>query len=87
MNTPTGVVLQQTFEEWNRKVLFKKSHAKYNKLDPRYLMLIDSLFCNPKLAGKIYKATKMMRLKSNQVKILITHKARVAGYKPHVWFD
>ena len=28
-----------------------------------------------------------MRLQSNVGKMLITHRAQVAGYKPHVWFD
>ena len=28
-----------------------------------------------------------MHLHSNRGKIIITHKAQVASYKPHVWFD
>ena len=28
-----------------------------------------------------------MRLQSNGDKMLITHKAQVDGYKPHVWFN
>ena len=28
-----------------------------------------------------------MCLQSNRGKMLITHKAQVAGYKPYVWFD
>ena len=28
-----------------------------------------------------------MCLQINRGKILITHKAEVSGYKPHVWFD
>ena len=43
------------------------------------------LLCNPKLVGKIYKANKNIRLQSNGGKMLITHKAQVDSYKPHVW--
>ena len=28
-----------------------------------------------------------MRLHSKGGKMFITHKARIAGYKPHIWFD
>ena len=45
------------------------------------------LFYNTNLVEKNYKANKNMRLQSNRLKILITHKAKVACYKPHVWFD
>ena len=89
MTNPTGVVLQQAFKERNRKALSKKSHAKSINLNLRNFILIDSqptmdLFCNPKLVGNIYKSKKKMRLQSNVGKMLITHRAQVAGYKPHV---
>ena len=42
--------------------------------------------CNPKLVGKNYKTKKKMRLQSNGGKVIIAHKAQVAGYKPRVWF-
>ena len=92
MTTPTGVVLQQAFEERNRKLLFKKSHAKSIKIDLRNIILLDvqsnmDLLFNPKLVGNIYKAKKNMYLQSNGGKMIITNKAQVAGYKPHVWFD
>ena len=45
------------------------------------------LFYNPKLVGKIYKAKKNMRLHSNGIKMLITHKSQLSSYKPHAWFD
>ena len=64
VNTPSGVVIQQGFEEHNRKVLFKKSHARSINLDLSYISLlyIQSTmdpFCNLKLVGKIYKAKKI----------------------------
>ena len=92
VTNPTCVVLQQEFEERNRNLLFKKSHAKSIKLDLRNVILLDNQstmdqFCNPKLVGNIYKANKKMCLQINGGKMLITHKAQVAGYNPCVWFD
>ena len=86
------VLLHQAFEEQERKLLFKNIHAKSIKVKLRNAILLDSqytmdLFYNIKLFGKIYKAKKKMRLRSNGGKILISHKAQVAVYKPHVWFD
>ena len=92
MTTPTGVVLYQEFEKRNRKVPFKKSHSRSIKIDLRNVRLIDGqstmeLFYNTKLVVNIYKANRNISLQSNGGKMLITHKAQVAGYKPHVWFD
>ena len=89
VTNPTVVVLEKAFEERNRKVLFKNIHAKLFKLDLRNAILLDSqsnmdLFCNTKLVGNIYKTREKMQLQSNRGKMLITHKAQVAGYKPHV---
>ena len=72
--------------------MFKKSHAKSIKLDLRNVILLDSqstmgLFCNFKLVVNIYKTKKNMRLQSKRVKMIITQKSQVAGYKPQVWFD
>ena len=74
-----------------QKQLFKKSHANSIKLDPRNVILLErqstmELFCNSNLVGKVYKAKKKMCLHSNGGKVLITHRAQIAGYKPHVWF-
>ena len=44
------------------------------------------IFCNPKLVGNIYESKKKLRLQSNGGKILITHKAQVAGYNTNLWF-
>ena len=92
MTTPTGVVLHQSFEEHKRKLILKKSHTKYINIELRNVILMNrqstmGLFCNPKLVGNIYKAKKKMHLKSNRGNMIITNKAQVAGYKPHVWFD
>ena len=92
MTNPTGVMLNQAFEERNRKLLFKKSHTKSINIDLRKFFLLYSqstmyLFFNTKLVGNIYNAKKNMRLQSNGGEMLITHKAYVASYKPHVWFD
>ena len=83
------MVLHQVFEYQNIKVRFKKSHTNSIKIDLRKVILLESqstmdLLCNPKLIGKIYKAKKKIHLQSNRVKMIITHKAQVAGYMPHV---
>ena len=44
------------------------------------------ILCNTKFDVKTYKANKKMRLQSNGCKMIITHKAQLACYKPHVWF-
>ena len=69
--------------------MFKKSHTKSIKIDLKNLILLDSQstmdpFCNPKLVRKIYKSKKKMRLQSDGVTMLITHKTQIDGYKPHV---
>ena len=92
VTNPTGVVLQKAFEEWNRKLLFKKIRAKSIKFDLRNIILLDrqftmDLLCNPKLIGNIFKAKKNMRLQSSGGNMGIPHKSQVAGYKPRVWFD
>ena len=92
VTTPICVLLQQVFEERNRRVMLNKSNAKSIKLDLSKIILLDiqstmDLFCTPKLVQKFYKDKKKMRLQSNRWKMLITHKAQVARYKPHVWFD
>ena len=59
------MVLQQVFEEHNRKVLFKNSHANFIKPDLKNIILLDikstkELFCNTNLVGDIYKAKKQL---------------------------
>ena len=77
---PKGVVLQQEFEEWNRKIMFKDIHAKSVKLELRNVILlvnqyIMDLLHNPRMVGNIYKAKKKILLQSNGGNMLITHKA------------
>ena len=92
VTTPTVLVLQQEFEDRNRKVLFKNIHSDSIKLDFRNVILLGKqstmdLLCNPNLVENIDKANKKICLQSNGGKIIITHRAKVVGYKPHVWFD
>ena len=89
VTTPTCVVLQQAFEERNRRLTFNKSHYKSINIELRNVILLDSQstmdqFCNPKLVGNIYKAKKKMSLQINGCTIVINHKAQVDGYNPHV---
>ena len=61
--TPTGVVLNNALEAWNRKVMFKKNHTKSTNIDLRNVILLDikstmDLFYNIKLVRKIYKEKK-----------------------------
>ena len=92
VTTPTAMVLQKTFEQRNRKLMFKKIHANSIKLDLRNVILLDSqstmdIFCNLNLVVNIYKSKKKMCLQIKKGRIIITHKSQLAGYQPHVWFD
>ena len=69
VTTPTGVLIHQVFEEQNRKVLFKKSHGNYIKIDLSNVILLErkstmDLFCNPKLFGKIYNTKKQIAFRA-----------------------
>ena len=84
VTTPTGMVLQQAFEEHNIKLMFKESHSKSIKLDISNVIILDSQstmesFWNTKFVRNTYKDKKKMQLQSNRGKMLITHKAQVAG--------
>jgi uncharacterized protein YodC (DUF2158 family) len=45
------------------------------------------LICNPALVKKMFKSNTSMRLKSNGGTMMVTHKAKVAGYHTHVWYN
>ena len=45
------------------------------------------LICNPALVKKTFRSSKSMRLKSNGGTMVVTHKAKVAGYHTHVWYN
>ena len=87
MTAPTGVVLQQKFEEQNREIMLKKSHANSIKIGIRNVIPLDSqstmdLFCNSKFVENIYNYKKKMRLHNNGGKMLTTRNTRVASYNP-----
>ena len=42
VTTPTGAVLHQSFEEWNRKVMFKKSQVNSINFELRKIILLYS---------------------------------------------
>jgi len=72
--------------------LFKQAHGGKFELDLREVILLDSqltmdLICNPALVKKTFKSSHAMKLKSNGGTMTITHKAKVAGYHAHVWYD
>jgi uncharacterized protein YodC (DUF2158 family) len=72
--------------------LFKQTHGTKIKLDLREIILLDSqstmdLICNPALVKKTFKSNTNMRLKSNGGTMIVTHKAKMAGYHMHVWYN
>ena len=45
------------------------------------------LFCNQALVTDTYKSSSSVRLKSNVGTMLVTHKAKMAGYCKNSWFS
>ena len=45
------------------------------------------LFFNQALVTETYKSRSSMRLKSNGGNMLVTHKAKMAGYHKNIWFS
>jgi len=45
------------------------------------------LICNPALVTRTFKSGTSMRLKSNGGTMTVTHKAKMAGYHTHVWYN
>ena len=85
-------MLQQAPENSINKVLLEKKHAESIDLNLRKFILIDSqstmdLLFNENILESICKSKKLMILRSNGVKMVIDHKAVVAGYIKNVWFD
>ena len=85
-------MLQQAPENSINKVLIEKKHAESIDLNLRKFILIDSqstmdLLFNENILESICKSKKLMILRSNGVKMVIDHKAVVAGYIKNVWFD
>ena len=76
--------LKQEFEPQIAK-LFNRAPEFNNKLDLRDIILLDSqstmdLFCNQALITETYKYSSSMRLKKNGGTMVVTHKAKMAGY-------
>jgi hypothetical protein len=72
--------------------LFKQTHGTKIKLDLPEIILLDSqstmdLICNPALVKKTLKSNMNMRLKSNGGTMVVTHKAKMAGYHTHMWHN
>jgi hypothetical protein len=83
---------QQSFEQRNVDVLFKKTREAKIHLNLRNIILLDSqstmdLFCNPELVQKVSKSKKTMTLKSNGGTMTIDHRAKISGYDEQVWFS
>jgi hypothetical protein len=45
------------------------------------------LICNPALVKKMFRSSASMRLKSNDGTMMVTHKAKMAGYHMHLWYN
>ena len=45
------------------------------------------LFCNQALVTETYKSSSNMRLKRNGGTMIVTHKAKMAGYHKNIWFS
>ena len=83
--------LNQEFDPHIAK-LFNQAPDFSNKLDLRKIVLLDSqstmdLFYNQALITETYKYISRMRLKSNSGTMLVTHKAKKAGYHKKIWFS
>jgi uncharacterized protein YodC (DUF2158 family) len=62
------------------------------QLDLREVILLDSqstmdLFCNRALVKRTFRSDKSTRLKSNGGTMVVTKKAKMAGYHTDVWYD
>jgi uncharacterized protein YodC (DUF2158 family) len=89
-----GFQFTQVDNEFEPRIakLFKQTHGTKIKLDLRQVILLDSqstmdLICNPALVRKTFKSDKSMCLKSNGGTMTVTHKAQMAGYHAHGWYD
>ena len=45
------------------------------------------LFCNQTLVTETYKSSSIMRLNINEGTMVVTHKAKMAGYHKNIWFS
>ena len=83
--------LEQEFEPRIAQ-LFKQANSSKLKLDLTEVILLDSqstmdLFCNRSLVESTFDSGSSVRLKSNGGTMVITRKAKIAGYHKSVWFS
>ena len=53
-------------------------------MDSQYTM---DLFCNPSLVTKTFNSSSSMQININSVTIVVTYKAKMAGYHKTIWFS
>ena len=83
--------LNQVFEP-NIAKLFNQATKPETKLNLHEVILLDSqstmdLVCNCSLVERMFKASSKMHLHSNRGTMVVSHKAKVKGYKNNVWFS
>jgi Skp family chaperone for outer membrane proteins len=84
-------LFQQAYE--NTKTVrndVKIAQALGTQLDLRKVILLDSqstmdLFCNRALVQRTFRSDRSMRLKSNGGTMVVTKKAKMAGYHADAW--
>jgi hypothetical protein len=89
-----GFQFMQVDNEFKLQItkMFKQMLRTKIKLDLRQVILLDSqstmdLICNPALIKKTFRSDKSMCLKSNGRTMMVTHRAKMAGYHAHLWYD
>ena len=86
------MVIQQAPKNCIKKVLLERKHYESININIRKVILIKiqstmDLIFNEEMVGRICKSKKNIRLRSNVGKVVIDHKAVVAGYIKDVWFE
>ncbi len=84
----------EMLKEHHPRIVLALKHRKFTELDLRNVLLLDNhstfdLCCNKKFASKIIKAENALQMTSNggSLKIKITEKCKIPGYKYLVWYS